>query len=464
MLVKINLVVGILLGFILALINGSALANALPSTVNCETINNDVNLIEMLEDSGELRQLKRSPQTVTFDFKGDEPYSEYLKFARDQIILQNPKGEMLCPIQTPTSKLLYPDLDLDLQLVVDLVAPFELPAGEGKTGILLIHGLTDSPYLFHDIAHEFYQQGISVRTLLLPGHGTAPEALINTSERQWRRAANYAIRQMLKDYDQVLLGGFSTGSALIIDQLVHSKWTKTDLAKIKGTFMWSPASKANSDFAWAAKYLDYIPYLNYISKGADIDFAKYESFPFNAAAQVHKLMSRINGEEKKLKTVPDVPMFVVASEVDQTIDTDQTLKILNRWNKAENRLTKKSDLLIYYGHWKKLDSMSSNIDIHIPECGNQLICSKLLGISHNGIPNSPKNPHYGLNGNYKYCEHHFGDDAYNACKSMPVAPIGEITPENLTSNSVIRRLTFNPHYEHMTDKIRVFLGRVLTQQ
>ena len=269
------------------------------------------------------------------------------------------------------------------------------------------------------------------------------------------------MRQMVKDFDQVLLGGFSTGSALILDQLVRGKWTESEMSKFAGTLNWSPASKAKSDFAWMAKYIDYVPYMDYVNKGADIDFAKYESFPFNAAAQVHKLMSRINGEDKKLDPVPDIPMFVVASEVDQTIDTEKTLTILNRWNKAETRADAKKDMLIYYGHWKKLDRMSQDIEIHIPECGNQLICSKVLGISHNAAPNSPKNPHYGASGNYKYCEHHFGEDTYNACKTMPVAPIGEITASNLTSNSVIRRLTFNPHYDHMTARMTDFIKRVV---
>ncbi len=35
------------------------------------------------------------------------------------------------------------------------------------------------------------------------------------------------------------------------------------------------------------------PFVNWVDKDADIDFAKYESFPFNAGAQVHALMSEV---------------------------------------------------------------------------------------------------------------------------------------------------------------------------
>lgn len=460
MLVRIFTPIVLLMGILVA--DFKVNAEVLPLQINCKTINDDLNLIEQLEDSGELRDRKSTPQKLVFDYSSDLPYEDYLAYARNKIVLTNPKGEMLCPIQTATSQLLYPNLDQDLQLVVDLLAPFQLDAppslaADSNVGILLIHGLTDSPYLFHDLAYEFYKLGITVRTLMLPGHGTAPDALLETTEKQWRDATRYAMKQMVKDFDTVLLGGFSTGGALIVDQLVHGKWTKPELEQFKGVLMWSPASKAKSDYAWVAKYVDYLPYVDYINTGADIDFAKYESFPFNAAAQVHKLMNRLSDEDRPWNTIPDIPMFIVASEIDQTIDTKQTLVILNQWNRATGRMTSNQDTLIYYGHWKTLDTVSQNVNIHIPECESQQLCSKVLGVSHNAATNSPKNPHYGFNGHYKYCEHHFGDEAYNACKTMPVAPIGEITEQNLEQNPVLRRLTFNPYFDHMVEKLTEFV-------
>lgn len=60
--------------------------------------------------------------------------------------------------------------------------------------------------------------------------------------------------------------------------------------------MWSPASKAKSDLAWLAQYIDGIPFVDWLDLDADIDFAKYESFPYNAAAQVHSLMNLVVGK------------------------------------------------------------------------------------------------------------------------------------------------------------------------
>jgi pimeloyl-ACP methyl ester carboxylesterase len=47
------------------------------------------------------------------------------------------------------------------------------PTGKTK-GILLVHGLGDSPGTFVDLAQEFAARGFLVRTVLLPGHGTRP--------------------------------------------------------------------------------------------------------------------------------------------------------------------------------------------------------------------------------------------------------------------------------------------------
>jgi len=441
------------------MLSAATLVNAeeLPMRINCVNINDDLNLISELTDSGVLRFESKKFRLPRFNYDGELPYQEYLEFARNKILANNPKAEMFCPIETNTSKLLYPGIDLDLQQVVDLVSPFELKNEKSNKVVLLIHGLTDSPFLFHDLAYEFYQQGFSVRTLLLPGHGTAPSALIDTSEREWRKATKYAINQALGDFDQVYLGGFSTGGALILDQLSHGKWSQSQLNKIEGVMLWAPASKAKSEAAWMAKYVDMIPYLDWVNKGADIDFAKYESFPFNAAAQVHKLMNRINGEEKSLKNIPDIPLFVVASEVDQTINTKSTLSILNQWHQSGNRQTKSNDILIYYGDKSRLESLPKSLATSIPECKSQQLCDKVLDVAHNAATNSPKNPHYGYRGNYKYCEHHIGSEAFSACKSMPVVPTGEITSKNLDKNGVLRRLTFNPYFQHMNQELKSFI-------
>ena len=58
------------------------------------------------------------------------------------------------------------------------------PPGAPVGGVLLLHGLTDSPYSMRSIGVMLAAQGFKVVGLRLPGHGTAPAA--NESRRSRR--------------------------------------------------------------------------------------------------------------------------------------------------------------------------------------------------------------------------------------------------------------------------------------
>ena len=427
------------------------------NSLNCVTINNDLAQIEKFKQAGTYRFAKGGVKRINFDFASNKPFQDYLAAARAHINAQNPKANMPCPISTPTSKRLYADKPLQ---VVDLIAPFELKADNEKAAVLLIHGLTDSPYLFHDLANSFVEQGISVRTLLLPGHGTAAEALVDIDQADWRQAASYAIKSMLNDFDNVYLGGFSTGGALVVDYLNRNTLSESELQKLKGVMLWSPASEAKASMAWAAKYVSW--FKDYLDEAADIDFAKYESFPANAGAQVHALMKRI--APKKLKGLRNTPFFVVASEVDQTINTEATVNILARWH-AQNGAAQAQDKLVYYYANNVADQLnalpSALKTVTTFSCEGQMYCERVLDIAHTSPTNAPSNPHYGWQGSYRNCEHLTGTELFTSCKTTPSPTLGELTEMNLEVTPNLQRLTFNPYYEQMLEQMQGFIESTL---
>ena len=443
--------------FSLSACSASVFAAKAASSLNCITINNDLAQIEKYKQAGTYRFAKGGVKRINFDFSSDQPYTDYLVAARAHINAQNPKASMPCPITTSTSRRLYADKPLK---IVDLITPFELKADNEKAAVLLIHGLTDSPYLFHDLANSFVDQGISVRTLLLPGHGTAAEALVDIDQADWRQAASYAIKSMLNDFDNVYLGGFSTGGALVVDYLNRNTLNETEQQKLKGVMLWSPASEAKSGMAWAAKYVSW--FSDYLDEAADIDFAKYESFPANAGAQVHALMKRIEPEE--LKGLRNTPFFVVASEVDQTIETDATVNILAHWH-AQNGAAQSQDRLVYYTASKVEDQLNalpnSLKTVTTFSCAGQVYCENVLDIAHISPTNAPSNLHYGWQGSYRNCEHLTGTELFGSCKTASAVTLGELTEANLETIPNLQRLTFNPYYEQMLEQIQVFVDSTL---
>lgn len=73
-----------------------------------------------------------------------------------------------------------------------------LPLGKPR-GVVLLHGLTDSPYSVRYLAQLWQQRGYVAVVPRLPGHGTAPGALTAVDwETGWRRRVwRYAKRPAL---------------------------------------------------------------------------------------------------------------------------------------------------------------------------------------------------------------------------------------------------------------------------
>ncbi|GAW94969.1 MULTISPECIES: alpha/beta hydrolase [Colwellia] len=433
---------------------------------DCLSIQDDyVSLIESgkYRFSNKLAKDSSGKFLASVNFKKLSSYQQYLNDAYQVIVNTNPRANMPCPIVTETYRQLAKQKQWSkIPTISQLLAPFELAQPNNDKAILLIHGLTDSPFYFHDLSQFFYQQGFTVRTLLLPGHGMAPSALLTTDYSEWQQATTFAIEQTLTDYQQVYLGGLSTGGTLIFNYLMQKNSVDE---KIKGLFMWSPASKAKSDLAWLAQYIDAIPFVDWLDLDADIDFAKYESFPYNAAAQVHALMSLVGGDQAMAsRNMHDIPVFVVASEYDQTIATESTLQLIQQWQLASPQEKMKQSVLIYYGDNNKLTKKLAEVmSVVVPECSADSLCSDIFDVAHIATTNSPDNPHYGVNGRYRNCGHYVKDAVrYQACKQNKQVIKGEVTAMNLKHELPIQRLTYNPYYQEMLADMAKFLQ--VTQQ
>jgi hypothetical protein len=155
----------------------------------------------------------------------------------------------------------------------------------------------------------------------------------------------------------------------------------------------------------------------------------------------------------------EIPIFVVASEHDQTIDTIQTLQLVQEWQLASSAEQMKKSVLIYYGDNNKLPKkLASVMKVIVPECSPKSLCSEVLDVSHIATTNSPDNPHYGVNGQYRNCGHYVTDaKRHHACKQSKQVIKGEVTAANLTKNAPIQRLTYNPYYQEMLEAMTLFL-------
>src|SRR5688572_14913777 len=171
-----------------------------------------------------------------------------------------------------------------------------IPAGEPRGAVLLMHGLSDSPYAMRGIAELFQSQGFHVVALRLPGHGTVPSGLREVRWQDWYAAVAVAAKYAAArggSGKPFYIGGFSTGAALAALYSARSL-DDAELPKPQGLYLVSPAigispsaalTKIISGLAFIpafekSRWLDVLP---------EYDPYKYNSFPVNAANQIHTL-------------------------------------------------------------------------------------------------------------------------------------------------------------------------------
>jgi alpha-beta hydrolase superfamily lysophospholipase len=228
---------------------------------------------------------------------------------------------------------------------------FELaPSGEPRGAVLLVHGLSDSPYSMRAVAEQFRQRGYYVVALRMPGHGTLPSGLRDVRWQDWYAAvvaaAKYAAARGGPG-KPLYLGGHSTGAALSTLYAVRSI-DDDALPKPRGIYLISPAIGI-SRFAVLTNVISGLSFMPWFDKSRWIDVFpeydpyKYNSFPVNAGNQIHKLTGVLDGaleaagRRGRLDRMPRVVVF--QSIVDSTITAEEVIHgLLARLPRADHEL------------------------------------------------------------------------------------------------------------------------------
>lgn len=209
---------------------------------------------------------------------------------------------------------------------------FELRPEHSKGGVLLLHGLSDSPYSMRALAHIFYQQGYYVLVLRLPGHGTIPGMLKDTTWRDWMAAAELAVhhvRTVIGLDAPFFLGGYSNGGLIATYYALNSVHDESKI-KPQKLFLFSPAIGITRFAAFSGwhRVLSFIPYFKKIaweSVNPEYDPFKYNSFPKIAGHQLYQLIRVTQKKIDQLKNngylerLPPIQTF--SSVVDSTVLT-----------------------------------------------------------------------------------------------------------------------------------------------
>lgn len=207
---------------------------------------------------------------------------------------------------------------------------YELEPAAPRGAVLMVHGLTDSPYSMRGLAETFFAQGFYVLVLRLPGHGTVPAALKDTTWQDWYAAVVLAARHAAAKAGPgrpFMAAGHSTGSALLTLYAVNALGDP-DLPKLRRLYLVSAAIGV-SPFAVLTDILAALSFVPIFESSAWLDVLpeydpyKYNSFPVNAGYQVHVLTNALQealaaaARQGRLGGLPKITVF--QSVVDSTV-------------------------------------------------------------------------------------------------------------------------------------------------
>nr|MDJ0667639.1 alpha/beta hydrolase [Desulfobacterales bacterium] len=242
---------------------------------------------------------------------------------------------------------------------------FELAADPPVGGILLLHGMSDSPYSLRALGESLNQRGYWVVGLRLPGHGTAPSGLKYVKMEDMNAAARLAVAHLAAKVGSkpVHLIGYSTGAplalAFTLDALEgQAEPIPASLVLISPAIGLHPAA-AMAKWKRRMAALPGLGGLAWLSVEPEFDPYKYNSFATNAAEQVHRMTRTVARRvSRRAGTHPDKvlpPTLVLKSTVDATVSTSAVVdRLLGRLAPQRhelvlfdiNRLAAKSMLLV----------------------------------------------------------------------------------------------------------------------
>ena len=226
---------------------------------------------------------------------------------------------------------------------------FELPAEAPAGGVLLLHGMSDSPYSLRTLGRRLNQRGYWVIGLRLPGHGTAPSGLLDVRWEDMAAAVRLGAAHLAAKVGSrpIHFIGYSTGAPLALDFALDALEGKAAPVPA-GLVLISPAIGLHPAAALAVwkRRLSAVPGLGglaWLLIEREFDPFKYNSFTTNAGEQVHRLTQSVAGRvEARARSHPDrvlPPTLVIKSNADATVATDAVVdRLLGRLDPHRHEL------------------------------------------------------------------------------------------------------------------------------
>ncbi|PLX81195.1 MAG: hypothetical protein C0616_05320 [Desulfuromonas sp.] len=205
--------------------------------------------------------------------------------------------------------------------------PFLLrPDTEARGSIVLVHGLTATPWEMRLLAERLVAEGFCCYGLLLPGHGTTADDLARRDLAEWRDAVAAGVQGLRAEFSQVFGIGMSTGGLLLLDSL-----SRQNLA---GLVLLSPFLRLRHRLAPLTGLLRHL--IRFQERTLSDEAARhyYRHRPLHAVHQLNRLCQSLTSRLGQVTT----PVLALRSKDDPTVSSESGLELFERLGSPDKEL------------------------------------------------------------------------------------------------------------------------------
>ncbi|HSN70631.1 MAG TPA: alpha/beta hydrolase [Steroidobacteraceae bacterium] len=213
------------------------------------------------------------------------------------------------------------------------------PESAPQGAVVLLLGLTDSPYSLRHIARRYAEHGFVAIGLRVPGHGTVPAGLTDARWEDWAAATRLAVREARRRVPApapLHLVGFSNGGALAVkyalDVIEDPELPRADRLVLLTPMIGITRFARFAGLAGLPAMLPPFANAAWLSNLPEFNPFKYNSFPVNGARQSYRLTDALQAQiqrlarDGRLDTMP--PVLTFQSVIDFTVSTPAILTAL----------------------------------------------------------------------------------------------------------------------------------------
>ncbi|WP_027493583.1 alpha/beta fold hydrolase [Rhodanobacter sp. OR444] len=177
----------------------------------------------------------------------------------------------------------------------------------GRSGVLLIHGLTGTPMEMKLLGKGLNNAGFTVHGMQLAGHCGNVEDLLATGWRDWYASVEQAADAMLDKVDQLFVGGLSMGALLALKLAAERPGRVAGVGVYGATFRydgWSIPKLARLSFL--------LPLLKKLGIGRDRSFMEQPPYGIRDERLRAQVSAAMLGGDSAAAGLPGNPWYSLA--------------------------------------------------------------------------------------------------------------------------------------------------------